>query len=110
MSVASSIFVPLAYLFQFALLTLLCLEQSDRVPTPTEKPLKISDAIDNIAPMGIAPWLQRLISSSKEDPSEGSRPLSWLTPSLVGENETLTWTSSGNSRSIKVNTTLALCP
>ena len=110
LSVASSIFVPPAYLFQFALLTLLCPEQSDQVPAPTERPRKISDAIANIAPLGHAPWLPRLISSIKEDPSEGARPLPWTTPSLAGENDTLTWTSSGNSRSIKANTTLAFCP
>ena len=57
LSVASSISVPLAYMFQFTLLTLLCLEQSDQVPAPTERPRKVSDLIADIAPMGHAPWL-----------------------------------------------------
>jgi hypothetical protein len=35
---ASSIPAPPAYIFQFALITLLCLEQSDQVPTPMERP------------------------------------------------------------------------
>jgi hypothetical protein len=37
------------------LVTLLCLEQSDQNPTPTEKPRKVLDVIADIAPMGHAP-------------------------------------------------------
>jgi len=105
--VTSSISVPLAYLFQFTLLALLCMEQSDQVPTLTERPRKVSDVIAYIAPMGHAPWLQRILSSIKEDPMEGARPLPWITPSLVGEADALTWTSSRNSRAIKANKNLA---
>jgi len=61
-SVASSISVPPAYLFQFTLLTLLCLEQTDQVPSPTDRPRKVSDVIADIAPMGHAPWLQCILS------------------------------------------------
>ncbi len=41
---------------------------------------------------------------------EGARPLPWITPSLVEGDTTLTWTSSGNTRSIKANKTLVFCP
>ena len=64
----------------------------------------------NVAPMGHAPWLKRVLASFKEDSTEGARPLPWITPSLVEGDTTLTWTSSGNTRSIKANKTLAFCP
>ena len=66
-----------------ALLELLSLEQAEQVPTPNERPRQISDVIADIAPQGHAPWLRRLLSSAKEDPNEGARPLPWLTPSLI---------------------------
>jgi hypothetical protein len=55
MSVASSISAPPAYIFQIALLTLLSLEQTCQVPTPTERLRNVSDFTANVAPMGHAP-------------------------------------------------------
>jgi hypothetical protein len=109
LSVASSISVPPAYLFQFMLITLLCLEQSDQVPTPTERPRKVSDVIADIVPMGHAPWLHRVLSLNIEDPAEGARPLPWITPSLVADGGALTLTSLGDSRTIKTNKNMAFC-
>jgi hypothetical protein len=60
--------------------------------------------------MGHAPWLRRVLLSFKEDATEGARPLPWITPSLVEDGATLTWTSSGNTRTLKPNKTLAFCP
>ena len=110
MSVASSISVPPTYLFQFTLLTLLCLEQADQVPIPTERPRKVSDVFADLAPMGHAPWMRRVLPVITEDQTEGARPLPWITPSLVADGGTLTWTSSGNSRMIRTNKNLAFCP
>ncbi len=82
LSVASSISAPPAYIFQIALLTLLSLAQTNKVPTPTERPRSVSDFIANVAPMGHAPWLQHVLSSFSEDATQGARPLPWITPSL----------------------------
>ena len=90
LSVTSSVAAPPVIIFQMALLTLLCLEQADQVPTPTERPRQISDIIADVTPHGHAPWLRRLLSSAKEDLNEGARPLPWLTPSLILEGSTLT--------------------
>ena len=98
LTVASSISAPPAYIFQMALLTLLSLTQTDEVPTPTERPRSVSDFAANVAPMGHAPWLKRVLASFKEDSTEGARPPPWITPSLVEGDTTLTWTSSGNTR------------
>jgi hypothetical protein len=56
-----------------------------------------------------APWLRRLLSTVKEDPAEGARPLPWFTPSLVPEKHTLTLTSSENVRRLYPNRYLSFC-
>jgi len=43
LSVASSISAPVLFIFQMTLLTLMCLEQLDHVPTPTERPRPASE-------------------------------------------------------------------
>jgi hypothetical protein len=105
LTVTSYVADPPVFIFQMALLTLLCLEHADQVPTPTERPRQISDVIADVTPQGHAPWLRRLLSSTKEDPIEGARPLSWLTPSLIPEGSTLTWLSAGNIRTLRPNKT-----
>ena len=47
-TVTSSVAAPPAFNFQIALLTPLCLEHADQVPTPTERPRQISDVIAHI--------------------------------------------------------------
>jgi len=42
--------MPLVALFHMALLTMLCLDQVDRVPTPTERPRTVSDVIADVTP------------------------------------------------------------
>ena len=74
------------------------------------RPRQVSYAIANIAPQGHAPWLRRLLSSAKEDPAEGARPLPWLTPKLVPEVITLTWISTGNTWTLCPNRNLSFCP
>jgi hypothetical protein len=83
LSVTSFVAAPPAFIFRMALLILLCLEHADKVPTPTERPRQIFDVIADVTPQGHAPWMRRLLSSVKEDPNKGARPLPWLTPSLV---------------------------
>ena len=109
-SVTSSVAAPSAFVFQMALLTLLCLEQADHVPTPTERPRQVPDVIADVTPQGHAPWLRRLLSSVKEDPNEGARPLPWLTPSLIPEGITLTWLFVGNTKTTRPNKNLSFCP
>ena len=75
LTVASSFPAPPAYISQIALLTLLCIEQANKVLTPTERPRQLSDVVSNVTPMGHAPWLHRLLSTINEDKSEGARPL-----------------------------------
>ena len=82
LTVASSILAPPSYIFQMALLTLLGIEQTDKVSTPTERSRHVSDVIANVTPMGHALWLPRLLSTIKEDTSEGAKPLPWLTSHL----------------------------
>ena len=80
------------------------------MPTPTERPRKISDVIANVPPQGHAPWLARLLQHSPIDTADSFRPLPWLTPSLAIEGENIAWVSSGNMRSIKHNGTMSFCP
>jgi hypothetical protein len=61
LQVASSIPAPLGYIFQIDLLTLLSLEQSERVPTPPLRPRRGSDLLAGIPPPCHAPWLQALL-------------------------------------------------
>ncbi len=106
MSVASSISAPPAYTFQIALLTLLNLAQTYMFP----RPRSVSDFTANVAPMGHAPCLQRVLSSFSEDATEGVRPLPWITPSLLEGEDPMPWISSGNTQSIKANKTMSFCP
>ena len=46
----------------------------------------------------------------KEDPAEGTRPVPWLTPTLVPEGHTLTWTFAGNVGTLRPNKNLSFCP
>ena len=110
LTVTSSIAASPAFIFQIALLTLLCLEHSDHVPTPIERPRQISDVIADITPQGHAPRLRRLLSTVNEDPIEGTRPLPRLTPTLVPEGHALAWTYAGNVRTLRPNKNLSFCP
>jgi hypothetical protein len=83
---ASSIPAPPAMIFQATLLTLLCLEQVEQVPTPTELPRTLPDVLSDVPPQGHAPCLQRLLDLSPDDAENGLRPLPWLTPS-IGERD-----------------------
>ena len=105
----SSISAPPAFIFQMALLTLLCLYQLDWVITPIEKPKRVSDVIADITSRGHAPRLHRLLSTIAEDAVEGARPLPWITLSLIPEGVTLTWTSLGSTMFIRYNRNLAFC-
>jgi hypothetical protein len=82
-SVTSSISAPVVFIFQMTLFTLLCLEQLDQVPTPTERPRLASVEALGRPPQGYAPWLQRLLTRVEEDPAGGMRPQPWLTPALI---------------------------
>ena len=55
LTVTSSVAAPPVFIFQIALLTLLCLERADKVPTPTERPRQISDVFADVARHGHAP-------------------------------------------------------
>ena len=100
-----------AYIVQIALLTMLCLEQEDLLPTPIERPRQVSDdIIADVSPQGHAPWLQDLRSTVTEDVTEGARPLPWITPSLVPEGATLIWNSFGRAKPLKRNKNLSFCP
>ncbi len=55
LSVTSSDAASPVFILQLALLTLLCLEQADQVPTPTERPRQVSDVIADVTPQGHAP-------------------------------------------------------
>ena len=50
LSVTSFVAAPPAFIFQMALLTLLCLEQANQVPTPNERPRQVSDVISDVTP------------------------------------------------------------
>ena len=106
----SFVAAPPAFIFQMALLTLLCLEQADEVHNPTERPRQVSDSIADVTPQDHTPWMRRLLSSAKEDPNKGARPLPWLTPSLILEGSTLTWLSAGNIRTPRPNKNVSFCP
>jgi hypothetical protein len=93
-----------------ALRTLLCLEQVDQVPTPTEGPRQFSDVIVDARLKSYAPRLHRLLVMTVEDPLEGVRPPPWLTPSLIPEGSTLKYTSSGNTILVRHNKTASFCP
>jgi hypothetical protein len=109
-SMTSFVMAPPDFIFQMAMLTLLCLQQADQVSTPTERPRQVSDVIADVTPQGHAPSLRRLLSSAKEDPNEGARILPWLTPSLIPEGSTLTWLSAGTTRTPRPNKNLSFCP
>ena len=100
---------PPAFVFQIALLTLLCLEQFDRVPKPTKRPRKVSGVIVDDAHQGHAPWLRRILSALKENSSEGARPLPWLNTSLAKEGHNLTWTSAGNVKTLRSKKKVSFC-
>ena len=107
---ASSIPAHPEYIFQAALLTLLSLEQTDKVPTPTERPRQGSDILTGTTPQGHAPWLHALLRKTPEDDQGGHRPLPWLLPSLTERVAEITWVSANNNITIKHNRTLAFCP
>jgi hypothetical protein len=110
LNVISSIPLPPAALFQLALLTLPCLHQGDFVPTSTERPRPVPDVIADVASQGHEPWLRRLLLHTTDDLSDGHHPLLWLTPSLTREDGTISWSSSGNVRTLRHNNTLSFCP
>jgi hypothetical protein len=110
LSVASSILAPALFIFHMTLFTLMCLEQLDQVPTPTERPKPTSEEAIGRAPQGYAPWLPRLLTKVTEVVAKDERPLPWLTPELIEEGASLTWTSSRNSKTIRGNKTISCCP
>ena len=61
-------------------------------------------------PQGHTPWLSWMLLHTPNDPTDGHRQLPWLTPSLTQAEGTISWTSSGNMRSIRHNNTLSFCP
>ncbi len=92
------------------LLTLLCLEQLDQVPALTERLRHASEEATGSAPQGYTPWLHRLLTRVAEDPAEGARPLPWLTPALIADRASLSWSSSWSQRTIRGNTDISFCP
>jgi hypothetical protein len=60
--------------------------------------------------LGPCSWLSILLHHTPMDPTDGHRPLPWLTPSLTQAEGTLSWTSSGNMRSIRHNKTPLVLP
>ncbi len=72
LSVTSSISAPAVFIFQMTLLTLLCLEQLDQVPTPTERPRPATEEESARPPQGYAPWLPRLLTKVEEDAAAGT--------------------------------------
>jgi hypothetical protein len=75
LSVTSSISASAVFIFQITLLTLLCMEQLDQVPTPTERPRPALEEATGRAPQGYAPWLLRILTKVAEDAAKGARPL-----------------------------------
>jgi hypothetical protein len=55
LSVTSSISAPALFIFQMTLFTLMCLDQINQVPTPTERPRPASEEAIGRAPWGYAP-------------------------------------------------------
>jgi len=92
------------------LFTLLCLEQLDQEPTPTERPRPTSEEATGRAPKGYAPGLLRLLTKVAEDAAEGARPFYWITLALIAEGASLSWASSGNPRTIRSNENISFCP
>ncbi len=80
---------------------MLFLEQTERVPTSTQRPRQRSDILDGITPQGHPPWLQTLLKKTSEDHLNGMRHLPWFTRTLVNAGNTLTWTSATNTLTIK---------
>ena len=70
LSVTSSILTPPAFIFQMALLSLLSLDKTSQVPTPTEIPRRVFDVIANVRPNGHTLQQQRLLVLTEEDPLE----------------------------------------
>jgi len=70
--VTSSISAPALFIFEMPLFTLLCLEQLDQVPTPTERPRPSSEDATERAPQGFVPWLLRLLAKVTEDATKGA--------------------------------------
>ena len=105
---------PPAYICQAALLALLTLEQSEKVPTPTERPRQASDAIAGIPPQGHAPWLAPLVAALERrvpgDSYETARSLPWLTPSLTERVDVITYKSANNTLTVQTNRSLSFCP
>ena len=69
----------------------------------------VSNVIADIPPQGHAPWLYKLMHHTPIDPADGQRSLPWLNPSLTRPEGIVSWTSSGNVRSKRQNTTLSFC-
>ena len=110
LSVTSSISAPALFIYQMTLFTLMRLNQLDQVPTPTERPRPASEEAIGRAPQGYAPWLMRRLTKVTEDAEKGDRTPPWLTPELIAEGVSLTWTSSENSRTIRGNKNISCCP
>ncbi len=110
LSVTSSISAPAVFIFQMTLLTLLCLEQLDQVLTPTERPRPASEEATGRAPQGYTPWLLHLLTKVAWDAAEGAQSLPWITPALIAEGASLSWASSGNTRTIRGNKSISFCP
>ena len=70
----------------------------------------VSNVIADVQPLGHAPWLSRWLLHTPDDPTDGHRPLPWLTPSPTRAKDTISWSSSGHVRTIKHNITLSFCP
>ena len=54
--------------------------------------------------------LLHLLTKVTEDATKGERPLPWLTLELIAEGASLTWTSSGNSKTARGNKNISCCP
>jgi hypothetical protein len=110
LNVVSSIPLPPVALFQMALLTLLCLDQRDMVPTSTKRPILISYVIAEVTPQDHAPWLRLLLLHSADYSADGFMSLPWLAPSFTSVEDTVSWSSSVDVHAIRHNKTLSFCP
>jgi hypothetical protein len=108
--IASSIPTPTGFIFQATILTLLSLEQEDKVPTPSKRSRQGSDILAGIPPQGHAPWLHAHINKAPVDNNNGTCDLPWLTPSRTPEGKSISWTSSTNGLAVAANETLSFCP
>ena len=86
LQVVSSIPVSPDYLFQAALITLVFLDQTDKMIAPTERSRHGSDVLAGIAPQRHAPWLPALLRKTPEDSLEGFRPPPWILPFFTKGN------------------------